>query len=162
MLNKVFLMGRLTRDPELRFTQTNVPVVSFTLAVDRSYRSKTDQQITDFIDIVAWRSTAEFISKWFSKGRMMVVAGSLQIRTWQDRDGNNRRTAEVVADEVYFGDSKRFDGEEGRYAPQSQGTPFTVPAGDGSSGDSTPDHKSYSLPASDFEEISDDDDELPF
>jgi len=160
MLNKVILMGRLTRDPELRYTQSNIPVASFTLAVDRNYRSKGDQQqTTDFIDIVAWRSTAEFVSKWFVKGRMMVVVGSLQIRSWQDKDGNNRRTAEVVAEEVYFGESKRTDGEEGRFAPQQQGSPFVPPAGERSFDERPYGHE---LPASDFEEISDDDDELPF
>jgi len=167
MLNKVILMGRLTRDPELRYTQSGIPVASFTLAVDRNYKSKSDQQqqqTTDFIDIVAWRGTAEFVSKWFVKGRMMVVVGSLQIRSWQDKDGNNRRTAEVVAEEVYFGESKRTDGDEGRFASQMQGTPFTQPTGERSFNDRSFDEKPYSqgLPASDFEEISDDDEELPF
>ena len=164
MLNKVVLMGRLTRDPELRYTQSNIAVVSFSLAVDRSYKAKGEQPTTDFIDIVAWRSTAEFVSKWFAKGRMMVVVGSLQVRNWQDKDGNNRKSAEVVADEVYFGDSKRSDSDDSRFASQPQGgSPFGAQSersfSDRSAGDSS---FSGGLPASDFEEISDDDDELPF
>lgn len=106
MLNTVNIMGRLTRDPELRKTQTGVSVASFTLAVDRDFKSGDEKQ-TDFIDIVAWRSTAEFVSKYFAKGRMAVVSGRLQIRDWQDTKGNKRRSAEIVADNVYFGDSKR-------------------------------------------------------
>lgn len=105
MLNHITLMGRLTRDPELRRTDSGISVASFTLAVDRDY-SKGSEKETDFIDIVAWRSTAEFVEKYFSKGRMAVVSGRLQIRSWKDKEGNNRKTAEVVADNVYFGDSK--------------------------------------------------------
>lgn len=106
MLNHITLMGRLTKEPELRKTQSGVSVTSFTLAVDLDFKSGDEKQ-TDFIDIVAWRSTAEFVSKYFAKGRMAVVSGRLQIRDWQDKDGNKRRSAEVVADNVYFGDSKR-------------------------------------------------------
>jgi len=107
MLNKIILMGRLTRDPELRRTQSGTAVVSFSIAVDRDYKTQGGEKETDFIDIVAWRSTAEFVSKYFTKGRMAVVEGRLQIRDWTDRDGGKRRSAEVVADSVYFGDSKR-------------------------------------------------------
>lgn len=108
MLNKIFLMGRLTRDPELRHTQSGTAVASFTLAVERDFKDKqTGEKATDFIDVVAWRGTAEFVSRFFSKGRMAVVVGSLQIRAWEDKEGNKRRTAEVVAENVYFGDSKR-------------------------------------------------------
>ena len=107
MLNHIVLMGRLTRDPELRRTGSGVAVASFTLAVDRDYAAQGAEKETDFVDIVAWRSTAEFVSKYFSKGRMAVVSGRLQIRNWQDKEGNKRRSAEVVADNVYFGDSKR-------------------------------------------------------
>lgn len=108
MLNHIVLMGRLTRDPELRHTGSGVAVASFALAVDRDYQSKDTQEKTvDFIDIVAWRNTAEFVSKYFSKGRMAVVSGRLQIRDWTDKNGNKRRSAEVVADNVYFGDSKK-------------------------------------------------------
>lgn len=109
MLNKIVLMGRLTRDPELRRTQSGTAVASFTLAVDRDYKPQDGERETDFIDIVAWRGTAEFVSKYFSKGRMAVVEGRLQGRDWKDRDGNNRRSYEVIADNVYFGDSKRSE-----------------------------------------------------
>ena len=108
MLNKIILMGRLTRDPELRHTQTGTAVASFSLAVDRDFKDKaTGDRTTDFIDVVAWRQTGEFVSRYFTKGRMAVVEGRLQIRDWTDKDGNKRRSAEVVADSVYFGGSKR-------------------------------------------------------
>ena len=108
MLNKVFIMGRLTRDPELRHTQSGTAMASFSLAVDRDFKDKTTgERTTDFIDVVAWRCTAEFVSRFFTKGRMAVVVGSLQIRDWTDKDGNKRRSAEVIAESVYFGDSKR-------------------------------------------------------
>lgn len=111
MLNKIFIMGRLTRDPELRRTQTGTPVASFTLAVDRDFKDKqTGERSTDFVDVVAWRQTGEFVSRYFAKGRMAVVEGRLQIREYTDKEGNKRRTAEVVADQVYFGDSKK-DGQ---------------------------------------------------
>ena len=102
MLNKIIVMGRLTADPTLRYTQNQTPVASFTLACDRDLGDKQ----TDFIDCVAWRGTGEFVSKYFRKGGMAVVAGRLQIRDWQDRDGNKRKTAEIVCDSVYFGESK--------------------------------------------------------
>ena len=104
-LNRIILMGRLTRDPELRRTQSGVSVTSFSLAVDRDFKGQSGERETDFIDIVAWRQTAEFVSKYFTKGRMAVVEGRLQIRDWKDKDGNNRRSAEVYAENVYFGDS---------------------------------------------------------
>lgn len=108
MLNHITIMGRLTRDPELRRTGSGVAVASFTLAVDRDYSGKDGgEKETDFIDCVAWRSTGEFVAKHFTKGRMAVASGRLQIRSWTDKDGNKRRSAEVVADNVYFGDSKR-------------------------------------------------------
>ena len=109
MLNKIVLMGRLTRDPELRRTQSGTAVASFTLAVDRDYKAQDGERETDFIDIVAWRGTGEFVSKYFSKGRMAVVEGRLQVRDWKDKDGNKRRSTEVLADSVYFGDSKRSE-----------------------------------------------------
>ena len=109
MLNKIILMGRLTRDPELRKTQSGTAVTSFTLAVDRDYKPQDGERETDFIDIVAWRGTGEFVSKYFTKGRMAVVEGRLQVRDWTDKDGNKRRSTEVVADNVYFGDSKRSE-----------------------------------------------------
>ena len=108
MLNHITIMGRLTRDPELRRTGSGIAATSFTLAVDRDYSGKDNsEKETDFIDCVAWRQTGEFVDKYFSKGRMAVVSGRLQIRSWNDKDGNKRRTAEVVADNVYFGDSKQ-------------------------------------------------------
>ena len=105
MLNHITIQGRLTRDPELRRTGSGVAVASFTVAVDRDFATNGEKE-TDFIDCVAWKQTGEFVSKYFSKGRMIVVSGRLQIRSWNDKDGNKRRTAEIVADNVYFGDSK--------------------------------------------------------
>ena len=107
MLNKIILMGRLTRDPELRKTGNGTAVTSFTLAVDRDYKPQDGERETDFIDIVAWRGTGEFVSKYFTKGRMAVVEGRLQVRDWTDKDGNKRRSTEVLAESVYFGDSKK-------------------------------------------------------
>lgn len=106
MLNKIVIMGRMTKDPELRRTQTGTPVTSFTLAVDRDHKAADGNRETDFIECVAWRGTAEFVAKYFGKGRQAVVDGKLQIRDWTDKEGNKRRTAEVHADNVYFGDSK--------------------------------------------------------
>lgn len=106
MLNKIILMGRLTRDPELRRTESGTAVCSFSIAVDRDFKSKNGEKETDFIDIVSWRATAEFVSKYFTKGRMAVVEGRLQIRDWTDKEGGKHRSAEVIADNVYFGDSK--------------------------------------------------------
>lgn len=116
MLNRIIVMGRMTRDPELRRTNSGTAVASFTVAVDRDFKSQSGEKETDFIDVVAWRNTAEFVSKYFSKGRMAVVEGRLQLRDWTDKDGNKRRSAEIVADSVYFGDSKR----DGRDAVQSE------------------------------------------
>ena len=109
MLNHIVIMGRLTAAPELRYTQQNTPVASFTLAVDRDFQSGGSEKQTDFIPCVAWRGTAEFVSKYFTKGSMAVVSGRLQLRDWTDKDGNKRRTAEVVAESVYFGESKKRD-----------------------------------------------------
>lgn len=112
MLNKIVIMGRLTRDPELRQTGSGTDVASFTLAVDRDYSGRDGgEKQTDFIDVVAWRHTAEFVSKYFAKGDMAAVAGRLQIRDWTDKDGNKRRSAEVVAESVYFGGSKRREAD---------------------------------------------------
>lgn len=108
MLNHITIMGRLTRDPEMRRTGSGVAVTSFTIACDRDFGQNGEKE-TDFIDVTAWRNTAEFVSKYFGKGRMAVVSGRLQIRKWKDKDGNDRRSAEVVADNVYFGDSKKDD-----------------------------------------------------
>ena len=158
MLNHIVLMGRLTRDPELRRTGSGVAVASFTLAVDRDYAAQGAEKETDFVDIVAWRSTAEFVSKYFTKGRMAVETGQLQIRNWQDKEGNKRRSAEVVADNVYFGDSKR-DNAEGSFN-QTQGYAQSF--------NQVPQQPAYQAPqnvsaaSSDFSMLSDDDPELPF
>lgn len=140
MYNHIAIMGRLTRDPELRRTSNGTAVASFTLAVDRDYSGKDNgERETDFIDCVAWRQTAEFVSKYFSKGRMALATGRLQIRVWTDKDGNKRRAAEVVADSVYFGDSKKESSDhesDTYYAPQ--------------------------LPASDYAMLEYDDEKLPF
>ena len=117
MLNKIILMGRLTRDPELRRTQSGTAVASFSLAVDRDYKDQSGEKETDFIDIMAWRNTAEFVSKYFTKGRMAVVEGRLQIRDWTDRDGGKRRSAEVIASTVYFADSKRSGSDTSAQSP---------------------------------------------
>lgn len=109
MLNHIVLMGRLCADPELRRTNSGTPVTSFTLAVDRDFKSQSGEKEADFVPVIAWRNTAEFVSKYFTKGRMAVVEGRLQMRNWTDKDGNKRTTAEVVAENVYFGDTKRDD-----------------------------------------------------
>lgn len=106
-LNRAIVMGRITRDPELKRTTSGVPVTSFTLAVDRNYKSEGANRETDFIDVVAWRGTAEFVCNYFRKGRMMIVEGHLQNREWKDKDGNNRRNNEIIADGAYFGDSNK-------------------------------------------------------
>lgn len=129
MLNKIFIMGRLTRDPELRRTQNGTAVAGFALAVDRDYKNADGTKETDFIEVVAWRSSAEFVSKYFAKGRMAVVEGWLQIRDWQDKDGNKRRNAEVVADNVYFGDSKKEGDSSGGY--KAAGKAVDVEPGEG-------------------------------
>ena len=129
MLNKIFIMGRLTRDPELRRTQNGTAVAGFALAVDRDYKNADSTKETDFIEVVAWRSSAEFVSKYFAKGRMAVVEGRLQIRDWQDKDGNKRRNAEVVADNVYFGDSKKEGDSSGGY--KAAGKAVDVEPGEG-------------------------------
>lgn len=110
MLNKVIIMGRLGKDPELKRTQSGTAVASFPLAVDRDFKGQNGEKETDWIDVVAWRNTAEFVSKYFTKGRVAAVEGRLQTRKWKDKDGNNRVSVEVVADNVYFGDSKSEGG----------------------------------------------------
>lgn len=155
MLNHITIMGRLTRDPELRRTGSGIAVASFTVAVDRDFSSKEGgEKETDFIDCVAWRNTGEFVSKYFTKGRMIVVSGRLQIRNWNDKDGNKRRSAEVVADSCYFGDSKKDgDNSGGSYGGNSYNA-----SGYGAPGYSAP----PSYPQSNFEVIEDDDAQLPF
>ena len=150
MLNRIVLMGRLTRDPELRRTQSGTAVTSFSIACDRDFKSQGGEKETDFIDIVAWRGTAEFVSKYFTKGRMAIVEGRLQIRDWTDNNGGKRRSAEVVADNIYFGDSKR-DSAPGDYgAPPAYGAPV---------GRGAP---APMESRSDFAEIGEEDGELPF
>ena len=164
MLNHIVLMGRLTRDPELRYTQSQTPVASFSLAVDRDFGRGEEKQ-TDFIDCVAWRQTGEFVSKYFQKGSMAVVSGRLQIRDWTDRDGNKRRSAEVVVDNVYFGESKRREGESrDNYGPRdSYGSRDNYSSRD-SYGQR--DSRQVSAPRqaapSAFSELDDGDGELPF
>ena len=148
MLNHITIMGRLTRDPELRRTGSGIAVASFTVAVDRDFGGRDGgERETDFIDCVAWRNTGEFVSKYFTKGSMAVVSGRLQIRSWTDKDGNKRRAAEVVADNVYFGESKRAS-DGNAYGGNSYSAPaYSAPA---------------SAPASDFAMLDDDDAQLPF
>ena len=179
MLNRIILMGRLTRDPELRHTQTGTAVASFTLAVDRDFKDRNSgERATDFIDVVAWRQTGEFVSRYFTKGRMAVVEGRLQMRDWTDKDGNKRRSAEVVADNVYFGDSKRDAESAGGYSSGYTGGYHAAPSGGynaapggyspapmaGNSGYAAPAQNGYSAPlgTDHFAELSDDDGELPF
>ena len=172
MLNHIVLMGRLTRDPELRRTASGVAVATFSIAVDRDFaNSATGEKETDFIDIVAWRNTAEFVSKYFTKGRMAVVSGRLQIRNWNDKEGNKRRSAEVIADNVYFGDSKRENnGADNGYSAPSYGNPPPAPANNyGYAAPAPANNYGYSAPAapapapaSDFAMIEDDDSQLPF
>ena len=150
MLNHITIMGRFVRDPELRRTGSGVAVASFTLAVDRDFKSgNSGEKEVDFIDCVAWRQAGEFVSKYFSRGRMAVVSGRLQIRSWNDKDGNKRRTAEVVADNVYFVDSKS--------EPAS-----TAPQASASASYSAPAYSAPNYPASDFQMLEDDDAQLPF
>ena len=141
MLNHITIMGRLTRDPELRRTGSGTAVASFTLAVDRDYKPEGGERECDFIDCVAWRQSGEFVSKYFSKGRMAVVEGRLQIRSWTDKDGIKRRSAEVITEHIYFGDSKK-ESEGGSYGNYGA---YQVPG-----------------PGEDFQQLNDDDGKLPF
>ena len=159
MLNHITIMGRLTRDPELRRTGTGIAVASFTVAVDRDFGGRDGgEKETDFIDCVAWRSTGEFVSKYFTKGSMIVVSGRLQIRSWTDKEGNKRRTAEVVADNCYFGESKRSSEGGSSYGGNTYGgNSYAAPAAPSYGGYSAP-----AAPASDFAMLEDDDAQLPF
>ena len=154
MLNHITIMGRLVRDPELRRTGSGIAVTSFTVAVDRDFGGRDGgEKETDFIDCVAWRATGEFVQKYFTKGSMIVVSGRLQIRPWTDKEGNKRRTAEVVADNVYFGESKRSN-EGNAYG----GSAYAAPA--------APAYGSYNAPVpggeSDFALMDSGDEQLPF
>lgn len=146
MLNHITIMGRLTRDPELRRISSGLAVASFTVAVDRDWPNKeTGEKETDFIDCVAWRQTGEFVSKYFAKGSMIVVSGRLQIRPWTDKDGNKRKTAEIVADNVYFGESKKKESTSTSTGPSYWDSPYYTPP-----------------VRNDFAMLDDDDAQLPF
>ena len=145
MLNKAILMGRLTAEPELRRTQNNTSVTSFSLAVNRSYARQGEQAQTDFIDVVAWGTTAEFVTKWFHKGMLVSVSGRIQTRNWEDRNGNKRKSTEVVAEEVHFAEPKRETQPTYRNEPGPSSLPFDFNSG-----------------VDEFRELSDDDGELPF
>ena len=161
MLNKIFLQGRLVADPEMRHTPSGVAVASLRMAVDRDFKDKeTGEKKADFINVVAWRSTAEFVSRFFTKGRMAVVEGRLQIREYTDREGNKRTAAEVVADNIYFGDSKR-DAEGGGYSAPSYGGGYPSPAS-GSAPPVPPPAYTAPMGGDQFAELDDDDGELPF
>ena len=158
MLNHIVIMGRLARDPELRHTQSGTPVATFRMAVDRDFKDKTTgERATDWIDVVAWRGTGEFVSRYLAKGRLAVVEGRLQIREWTDKEGNRRTAAEVVADSVYFGDSRRDGdggdrgGSYGGYGTSRPAAPAAPPA-------------DYGVPSGgdQFAELADDDGDLPF
>lgn len=161
MLNQIVIMGRLTRDPELRRTGSGIAVAAFTLAVDRDYKPDDGERECDFIDCVAWRGTGEFVSRYFSKGRMAVVQGRLQIRAWTDKDGNKRRSAEVVADNVYFGDSKK---EQTTGGTSYGGNAYGGSGYGGYASPAQPGYGGYHAPAdaSDFAVLEDDDAKLPF
>lgn len=157
MLNHITLMGRLTRDPELRYTQSQTPVASFSLAVERDFGSRENgERQTDFIDCVAWRQTAEFVSKYFQKGTMAAVSGRLQIRDWTDRDNNRRRSAEVVVDNVYFCESKRSRDENGTHTA-GDSEPKSASAGYDAGYSRAP-----AVSSSAFSELDDGDGDLPF
>ena len=172
MLNHIVLMGRLTRDPELRRTSAGIAVTSFRIAVDRDFggNRETGEKETDYIDVVAWRQTGEFVNKYFSKGRMVVVSGRLQMRSWNDKDGNKRTTAEVVADNVYFGDSKRDGDSNGSsYAGGTSYAGGGYSGGSGYNGSNNSNARPYgSAPApadssvSDFGTMDENDGDLPF
>ena len=141
MLNHIVIMGRLTRDPELRRTATGVAATNFSVAVERDFKSDRGAKETDFIDCVAWRQTGEFVNKYFKRGSMIVVSGRLQIRSWTDKDGNKRRSAEVVADSCYFGETKKAESESNEFSGYIPSEP---------------------VPASDFSVLDGPDEQLPF
>ena len=165
MLNQIVLMGRLVRDPELRYTQSQTPVASFRIAVDRDFpaREGADRQ-ADFIDVVAWRQSAEFVSKYFNKGSMIIVVGRLQMREWTDRDGNKRTSAEVVADRVMFGETRRAREENSGYRPQDGGYRQQENSNSYRGGSDNSSFRSFddANTGSGFSELSDTDGELPF
>ncbi len=169
MLNHITIMGRLTRDPELRRTGSGIAVASFTVAVDRDFgKNENGEKETDFIDCVAWRATGEFVSKYFTKGSMIVVSGRLQVRSWTDKEGNKRRTAEVVADNCYFGESRRsndggsYNGGNSYGGNQYGGNNYGGNNYGGNNYGGYAPQAPASAPASDFAMLEDDDAQLPF
>ena len=163
MLNHIVIMGRLTRDPELRTTQSGVSVASFSVAVDRDYAGRDGgERQTDFIDVVAWRQTGEFVSKYFHKGSMIVVSGRLQSRKWQDRDGNNRTNWEINADNVYFGESRASANAGGGSYSRDDGYSNSSYQNSGSYGSYDSGRQQSAPAASAFAELDDGDGELPF
>ena len=167
-LNHIVLQGRLTKDPELRRTGSGIPVASFTVAVDRDFSGRDGgEKETDFIDCVAWRQTGEFVSKYFTKGSMIVVSGRLQIRSWTDKEGGKRRTAEVVADNCYFGDSKKSSEgdnstDQAPKAYQESENPYAETEALIAKYQSQGGYSAPSTPSSDFAMLEDDDPQLPF
>lgn len=158
MLNHIVIMGRLTRDPELRRTGSGIAVTSFNVAVDRDFAPKDGgERETDFIDCVAWRGTGEFVEKYFQRGALIVVAGRLQIRSYTDKEGVKRRAAEIVADNVYFGGSKKSDGNSSQN-DYSKGNTYN----DSAYGSTNSYADAYAPPANDFAMLDDDDAQLPF
>ncbi len=155
MLNKAIIMGRLTKDPELRHTQSNLAVCSFSVAVDRDFKNQNGEKQADFIDCVAWRERAEFVSKWFTKGMLIIVVGRLQTRNWTDKNGNNRISLEIQCDEVMFGETKKSRMENG-YSTAPREVAPAAPA--------PPVQPAYDLPEGnpDFKDLNDDEDDLPF
>ena len=141
MLNHITIMGRMTRDPELRHTNSGIAVASFTIAVEDDFKDKDGNKKTIFIDCTVWRGLAETVAKYFAKGRMAIISGKLDIREWTDKEGNKRRSAEVVAENVYFGDSKKEETNSNSYGSNYGG---------------------YNAPAQDYAQIEDDDGQLPF
>ena len=163
MLNRIIIMGRLTRDPEMRRTQSGLTTANFTLAVDRDYVQQGTERKTDFLDCVAWRGTAEFVEKYFRKGSMAVVSGRLQINEWTANDGSKRRSPEITVDNIYFGESRRDRGDNSSYAPAQQGNyrnNYSSQESDYNAGG----FNGYSTPVSgsDFAELDEDDGNLPF
>lgn len=155
MLNHITIMGRMVRDPELKKTGSGIAVCSFTVAVDRDFSGQNGEKETDFIDCTAWRKSAEFVGKYFTKGKMVVVSGRLQIRKWTDRDGNNRKSAEILADNVYFAESKKDSGSADAapvrdYTQTNYGSSYAEPYGAGV------------MPGDDYALLTDDDDQLPY
>lgn len=158
MLNKAILMGRLVKDPELRSTQSGTPVTSFSIAIDRA-PGKDGQRVTDFIDIVAWNKTAEFVTKWFNKGKMIVVVGRIQVRNWEDNSGQKRKSVEVVADEVQFAGSKSSEGGD---SGSQLREPMSAPPARSNGGNNGGGNYDLGHGGNEFAALEGDDSDLPF